>query len=564
MRLSSLSRAAVPALAVTTAAALVAGGVGFTASADDDTTTINTSAAERGKAKGFDLPKQLTKRVKADGIGEHLDKLQEIADKFDGNRASGTPGYNASTRYIVRTLKRAGYSPEVQAFDFPFYVENTPAELEQTSPDATAYSSPDDFSSMTYSGSGDVTADVVAVDTDGTANAASTSGCDSDTEDDFADFPEGAIALIQRGSCAFGEKALNAQEAGAAGVIIFNAGVEGRTDSFAGTLGNPGYDIPVVGTSFAVGQDLIDPAGTQVRLFADTTSEIRETYNVFAETRGGDKDNVVMAGSHLDSVVAGPGNNDNGSGSASILETAIKLAKFDAKDKKKGKKAKGNGGKGRLTNQVRFAWWGAEELGLLGSEHYVENLSQEEIDQIALYLNFDMVGSPNYVRFVYDGDNSEGGGAVGPAGSDDIEAMFNDYFASVDLPSEATPFSGRSDYGPFIVEGVDIPSGGLFTGAEGVKTEEQAAIYGGTAGEAYDPCYHAECDDRDNISMDAIDEMSGAIAFAVATYAVSTEGLGENSEPAPRLSRAERKAAEEAAHNAELHPADDHSHGLRR
>lgn len=562
MRLSSLSRAAVPALAVTTAAALVAGGVGFTANADDDTTTIQ--AAERGKngsSGGFDLPKQLTKRVKAEAIGEHLDKLQEIADKFDGNRASGTPGYNASTRYIVRTLKRAGYSPEVQAFDFPFYVENTPAELEQTSPDATAYSSPDDFSSMTYSGSGDVTAAVVAVDTDGTANAASTSGCEAE---DFTGFPEGSIALIQRGSCAFGQKALNAQEAGAAGVIVFNAGVEGRTDSFAGTLGNPGYDIPVVGTSFAVGQDLIDPAGTEVRLFADTTSEIRETYNVFAETRGGDKDNVVMAGSHLDSVVAGPGNNDNGSGSASILETAVKLAKFDAKDKKKGKKAKGNGGKGRLTNQVRFAWWGAEELGLLGSEHYVENLSQEEIDQIALYLNFDMVGSPNYVRFVYDGDNSEGGGAVGPAGSDDIEEMFNGYFDSVGLASEATPFSGRSDYGPFIVEGVDIPSGGLFTGAEGVKTEEQAQIYGGTAGEAYDPCYHQECDDRDNISMDAIDEMSGAIAFAVATYAVSTEGLGENSEPAPRLSRAERKAAEEAAHNAELHPAHDHSHGLRR
>ncbi|WP_302705367.1 M28 family metallopeptidase [Nocardioides cremeus] len=553
-----------PALAVTTAAALVAGGVGFTANADDDTTTIQ--AAERGKngsAGGFDLPKQLTKRVKGDGIDEHLDKLQEISDKFDGNRASGTPGYNASVRYIVRTLTKAGYTPEVQAFDFAYFVENAPAELAQTSPDATTYATPEDFSSMTYSGSGDVTAAVVAVDTDGTANAASTSGCEAE---DFAAFPEGSIALIQRGSCAFGQKALNAQEAGAAGVIIFNAGVEGRTDSFVGTLGQPGYEIPVVGTSFAVGQDLIDPAGTEVRLFADTTSEIRETYNVLAETRGGDKDNVVMVGSHLDSVPEGPGINDNGSGSASILETALKLSKFDKKGKKKGhgKKAKGKG-KGKLENQVRFAWWGAEELGLLGSEHYVAELSQEEIDEIALYLNFDMVGSPNYVRFVYDGDNSEGGGAVGPAGSDDIEEMFNEFFASEGLESEATPFSGRSDYGPFIVEGVDIPSGGLFTGAEGVKTEEQAAIYGGEAGVAYDPCYHAECDDRDNVSMDAIDEMSNAIAHSVATYAVSTEGLGEDSPaPAPRMSKAERKAAEKAARNAELHPAHDHSDGLRR
>ncbi len=561
MRLSSLSRAAVPALAVTTAAALVAGGVGLTANADD-TTTIQAAERGKSKAKGFDLSKQLTKRVKAEGIGEHLDKFQEIADKFDGTRASGTPGYNASVRYIVRTLTRAGYEPEVQTFEFPYYVENAPAELAQTSPDATAYTSPDDFSSMTYSGSGDVTAVVEAVDTDGTANAASTSGCEAA---DFGGFTAGSIALIQRGSCAFATKATNAEAAGAAGVIIFNAGVAGRTDSFQGTLGNPGYSIPVVGTSFAVGQDLIDPAGTEVRLFADTTSEIRETYNVFAETRGGDQGNVVMAGAHLDSVNAAPGINDNGSGSASILETAVKLAKFDAKGKPNGKKGKGNKGKGKLTNQVRFAWWGAEELGLLGSEHYVENLSQEEIDEIALYLNFDMVGSPNYVRFVYDGDNSEGGGAVGPAGSDDIETMFNEYFESVGLPSEATPFSGRSDYGPFIVEGVDIPSGGLFTGAEGVKTDEQAAIYGGTAGEAYDSCYHQECDDRDNVSMDAIDEMSDAIAHSIATYAVSTEGVGEGSPaPAPRRTKAERKAAEEAAHNAELHPAHDHNDGARR
>ncbi len=559
MHLGSLSRAAVSALAATTAVALVAGGVSATA---DDAAPDAASTAERGKANGFDLSKQLTKRVKPGAIGERLDALQQIADANDGNRASGTPGYAASRDYVVKTLKKAGYKPEVQTFEFAFYEENSPATLAQTAPDATTYASPDDFSSMTYSGSGDVTAEVVPVDTDGTVNGSSTSGCEAE---DFASFPAGSIALVQRGTCAFGQKATNAEEAGAAGVIIFNSGVEGRTDSFVGTLGAPGYEIPVFGSSFAVGQDLIDPAGTEVTMTADTTSELRETYNVIAETRGGDQDNVVMAGSHLDSVTEGPGINDNGSGSASILETAVKLAKFDQKNKQKGKKGKGNKGKGKLENQVRFAWWGAEELGLLGSEHYVGELSQEEIDEIALYLNFDMVGSPNYVRFVYDGDNSEGGGAVGPAGSDDIEAMFNDYFDSVDLASEATPFSGRSDYGPFIAEGVDIPSGGLFTGAEGVKTEEQAEIYGGEAGVAYDVCYHAECDDRDNVSMDAIDEMSDAIAHAIATYAVSTEGLGEGSPaPAPRLSKAERKAAEKAAHNAELHPAHDHRDGLRR
>ena len=104
-----------------------------------------------------------------------------------------------------------------------------------------------------------------------------------------------------------------------------------------------------------------------------------------------------------------------------------------------------------------------------------------------------MVGSPNYVRFVYDGDGS-GEGPAGPPGSAQIEQLFTSYFASQSLASEPTAFDGRSDYGPFIAVG--IPAGGLFTGAEGVKTAAQAAVYGGTAGVAYDPCYHQACDDH--------------------------------------------------------------------
>jgi Zn-dependent M28 family amino/carboxypeptidase len=174
-------------------------------------------------------------------------------------------------------------------------------------------------------------------------------------------------------------------------------------------------------------------------------------------------------------------------------------------------------------NTVRFAWWSAEESGLIGSARYLQDLPANERDKIALYLNFDMVGSPNFARFVYDGDNSTGTGTAGPAGSESIEKLYVDYFNSVGLPSEPTPFNGRSDYGPFIAIG--IPSGGLFTGAEGIKTAAQAATYGGTAGQAYDPCYHAGCDTYANNSDTAIDQMSDAIAHSVITYGQNSEAI---------------------------------------
>ena len=192
---------------------------------------------------------------------------------------------------------------------------------------------------------------------------------------------------------------------------------------------------------------------------------------MIAESRDGDPNNVVMAGAHLDSVLRGPGINDNGSGSAAILETAIQMAKVKPR------------------NKLRFAWWGAEEAGLVGSTAYVAGLSAEEKAKIALYLNFDMVGSPNHVFFIYDGDDSDGVGAgPGPGGSAEIEKVFEGFFAARGVPFKGTDFSGRSDYGPFIADG--IPAGGLFTGAEGVKTADEAALWGGTAGQPYDPCYH--------------------------------------------------------------------------
>jgi Zn-dependent M28 family amino/carboxypeptidase len=240
-----------------------------------------------------------------------------------------------------------------------------------------------------------------------------------------------------------------------------------------------------------------------MRVFANTLREIKTTFNVLAETNSGNDDNVVMVGGHLDSVFDGPGINDNGSGSAAILEVAEAMRKV------------------KPNNTVRFAWWGAEESGTVGSDFYVANLTEAERDSIALYLNFDMIGSPNYVRFVYDGSGDVG--PIGPAGSAAIEQFFNDFYAERGLAFEPTPFDGRSDYSAFIAEGVDIPAGGLFTGAEDIKTPEEVTVYGGFAGQQYDPCYHAACDTFSNNSNEVLDLNADAVAAATLTYAMSTE-----------------------------------------
>jgi aminopeptidase Y len=237
-----------------------------------------------------------------------------------------------------------------------------------------------------------------------------------------------------------------------------------------------------------------------MRVFANTLRETKTTANVLAELPGKHPENVVMVGAHLDSVAEGPGINDNGSGSAAILEVAEQMTKV------------------KPWNTVRFAWWTAEESGLVGSTFYVDSLSAAELDRIALYLNFDMVGSPNFVRFVYDGSGDIG--PTGPPGSAAIEDVFNGYFDANGLATEPTPFDGRSDYQAFINNG--IPAGGLFTGAEDIKTAAEAAIYGGTAGIAFDPCYHQACDTFANSSDVVLDQMSDAIAHSTITFAQNT------------------------------------------
>ncbi len=258
--------------------------------------------------------------------------------------------------------------------------------------------------------------------------------------------------------------------------------------------------------TYYLGEEWASTAGLVLHMAADVERSETTSYNVLAETADGDRNNAVMAGAHLDSTNRGPGIQDNGSGSAAILETALGMAKVKPR------------------NKVRFAWWGAEEAGLIGSTYYVDNLSEEEREQITLYLNFDMIGSPNHVFFIYDGDDSDGVGAgPGPAGSEQIEQLFELYYTTRGEAFKGTDFSGRSDYGPFIAVG--IPSGGIFTGAEDIKTAEEAAAWGGTAGEQYDPCYHLACDTFDNINLEALDINADAVAFAVLQYAMNTISL---------------------------------------
>ncbi|WP_306325462.1 M28 family metallopeptidase [Streptomyces venezuelae] len=456
-----------------------------------------SAAPARDAAK---LAKKLVRETSAQDAYKHLQKFQAIADSAGGHRAAGSLGHDASAAYVYTQLKKAGYDVRYQKFDFE-YTETLAEKASVVSPAPRTL----DVKAMTYTKStpvGGITAALAAVPVD----ADGTTGCEPG---DFASGTfTGKIALIKRGGCTFAIKQQNAAAAGAAAAVIYN----NTAGALSGTLGDAASGkIPTGGLTQAEGERLAaDLAAGPVSLSLEIRQlqQIRSTNNVIAETRGGNAANTVMLGSHLDSVTAGPGINDNGSGSAGLLQTALELAK--SKDK--------------VRNKVRFAWWSAEENGLLGSEHYVKNLSALDKNEIKLYLNFDMIASPNYGLFVYDGDDSDATGAgAGPAGSAQLERDITDFMDKRGVPHEGTDFTGRSDYGPFIEVG--IPSGGTFTGAEGIKTAGQAAKFGGTAGVAYDVNYHAKGDDLKNINMTAFDVNIDVIANAVGTYAHDISSL---------------------------------------
>ena len=440
---------------------------------------------------------------------KHLQALQMIADENGGNRASGFQGYGASVQYVLTKLRDAGYNPTTQVFDFVTFEETADPTLIAG---GKTYAPNTEFITMSYSASGDTgTVPIRAVDLQLANPAASNSGCEAA---DFTGFTAGSIALMQRGTCAFADKVTNAQAAGAVGAIIFNQGTAGRTDvSPARWARPPRTASPRLPTSRSRPSASRSPRASgspawparPVRSSSPRRATAASRPTSWPTRAGATRTTSTIVGSHLDSVTEGPGINDNGSGSAFNLELAIAMAKKNIKPE----------------NRVRFAWWGAEESGLVGATRYVAAISEEEFDKIAANLNFDMLASPNHANFVYDGDFSDTpppatAPTVNP-GAAYIERTFVDYFDSVGVQTEPTAFDGRSDYKPFQDNGV--AAGGLFSGAEVAKTAAQAAKWGGTVGQAFDPCYHQACDDIDNLDMEGAEDLGDGGAHVLATLA---------------------------------------------
>jgi len=428
----------------------------------------------------------LQEEVTLRGVRAHLAALQRIADEHGGDRAAGSPGYAASVDYVRGKLEAAGFEVTLQPFEFTATV--TLAEEARVLPDGPGLEPVVMQGSPSTSAEG-VTAEVVGLPAD-----ADGAGCQ---ESDFSPDAEGKVALIARGVCTFAVKSQNAAQAGAVAALIYNE----MDGPLAGSLGDAQGTVPTAGLTRAAGEALLEMEGP-VRVFVDlrVQQETQETVNVLAESRAGGSD-VVMAGAHLDSVPEGPGINDNGSGVGVVLEIALQLAEdFGV-----------NEADGELQHTLRFAFWGAEELGLLGSAHYVANLTPEERSRILAYLNFDMVASPNAVRFVY--------------GDEALTALFEDHFAARGLPVSAEDLGGGSDHAPF--SEVGVPVAGLFTGASGEKTAAEARTYGGRAGAPYDRCYQQACDTlqttANTLAQRSLDEMADAAADVLMRLALGGE-----------------------------------------
>jgi aminopeptidase Y len=342
-------------------------------------------------------------------------------------------------------------------------------------------------------------------------------GC---SENDYPATIEGAIALIERGACAFGDKSALAGKAGAIAAVVYN-NVEGSTNG--GTLGSPSkYHVATFGISREDALPLIkkleDGQIIPSSAYIDAIVQNAPTTNIIAQTKGGDQENCVMLGGHSDSVTEGPGINDDGSGSLTLLEIATHLVNY------------------KVNNCVRFAWWAGEEEGLLGSDYYVSQLSEEENLKIRLFMDYDMLASPNYAYQIYNATD-----AVNPVGSEELRDLYIKYYEEHGQNYTFIPFDGRSDYDGFIKHG--IPGGGIATGAEGVKTEEEQEMFGGKAGDWFDPCYHQLCDTVENLALDAwvlntkvclsnpkslaflLSNHEQLVAHSVATYAVSFKGF---------------------------------------
>ncbi|GAA1482132.1 M28 family metallopeptidase [Gordonia sinesedis] len=446
------------------------------------TTVAGTgTAAADPVAEGFgDL---LARNVNTAGVTAHLRALQSIADRNGGNRALGSPGYRQSLDYVEAQLRQAGFLPRRQ--------DLTATVFDVKDHKLSAGGQTIESEVLGYSGATPpLTAPVSQVPSSDT-----TPGCQAA---DFGPATRGSIAVVDRGVCTFADKATNAKRAGARAVVFVN----NEDGPLAATLGE---DVEQPLPAVAVARQL----GAQVRqarsltVAVDATVTRAKTWNLIAETYLGLPNSVTMVGAHLDGVPEGPGINDNGSGTAGVLQAAKTMTAFAP-----------------VKNKVRFAFWAAEEQGLVGSTRYVETLPKPERAKIKRYINFDMIGSHNGGYFVYDGDGSSKleGAYPGPAGSGEIEQVLTRYLTARGVKPEVSGFDGRSDYDPFASAG--IASGGADSGADKVKTPAQAAKWGGQAGLTFDPNYHTDRDTYANVNRTILGNLAPAVAYAAGYFAM--------------------------------------------
>ncbi len=451
------------------------------------------SCSSRESAPAADPPHDVAGKVTADGMYTHLRKLQEIADANRGSRAEGTPGYDASVDYVVQVLKDKGFdvqTPEFERLD----------RTEGGNPTLTVAGRSfhvDQASLLVTTPPGGLNAI--------TLRPQKAPGC---AAADYGSVSvKGAIAVVDDTGCSVGDKQNAAVGKGAVGLLVVSA--PGTSGSPAG-LFTPGYyqqlTVPV-GVIENDADAALRRTKAQVRLVLDSKPVMVKSRNIVAQTKTGDTKNVVLAGAHLDSSARSPGINDNGSGVAALLETASAL-----------------GAEPRLTNAVRFVFWGSESEG---PTKYVRGLARD-LDDVAMYLSVNMIGSPNAGYFTYDGDqsgqpNPEIPVQSVPAGSAGVERTLAGYLNLAGVRPADMPLSSTTDYGPFLATG--IPVGGLTAGSSQRKTEVQARLWGGRAGTAFDPNYHTARDNIDNIDRQALSVMGQAVAFAIGTYAQSVEGV---------------------------------------
>lgn len=444
-----------------------------------------------------DLADQLAGRVGVEAMLAHLRQLQDIAVANGGSRADGTPGFDASVQYVAKTLRDNGFEVETPEF----------SRLDTTSPGrptlfAGAAQYPvDQASLLVRTPPGGVTGQVI--------RPANPAGCEVD--DYPPSTPGRAIAVVDDAGCSVVDKQNAASAQGAAALIVVSR--PGRSGP-PPALFPPGYydklTLPVAIADPAADAALRG-AAKAVKLILDTVTVKTTSRNVLAQTRTGSEHDVVVVGAHLDSAAAGPGINDDGSGVAAVLETAVQL-----------------GSSPTVANAVRFAFWGGQAQQVGGASDYVFSLDRDGLNDIALYLDFDMLGSLNAGFFTYDGDQSASPSRDVepedvPAGSAGIERTLAGYLNLAGKRPADMPLSGGTDYTPFLFAGV--PVGGMTTGASQQKTPAQARLWGGRAGAAFDPNYRGARDDIDNINRDALAVTGSGVAFAVGGYAQSIAGV---------------------------------------